>query len=256
MADVARAAPGVGRGRALRRTRARIRVPIRPRGTALARAAAPRRGDAAYGRRRLRRAEGAFISAERAAARQAARRGTPIPEVAHRSWEAAGGADGAGCILLRELLRAIWLADRQVDTAFWLLRLEMFQTQGRRSEFESVARQFADTYRVPRPEFETPGVAPPVLGAAGELHAPAEIVENTDALCREIVCAAQRRAQVVVDCSDLRRVDVVSARSLRQLAASLEEHGKRLELREINAHVVALLEATDVSAVSTVVPRV
>lgn len=188
------------------------------------------------------------------------------------------GADGAGCTLLRELLHAIRRgggeaaftgegtllealaratrsADRQVDPAFWLLRLEMLQSQGRRSEFESVARQYADTYAVPAPEFEAPGVAPSVLGPAGELRAPEEIVENADAFLREIVAAGQRREQVIVDCSDLRRVDVASARSLRQLAAGLEEHGKRLELREVNALVVALLEAIGVSAVSTVVPR-
>ena len=194
------------------------------------------------------------------------------------------GADGPGCGLLLDMLRAIRRGgaeavltgeqellgaltratrpgDRQADRAFWLLRLEILQGQGRRAEFEGVAHQYAQTYVESAPRYEVPGAARPpaaavpVPGGVGVLRAPAEIVDNPDAFFGAIAAAAASRADVVIDCSGLQRIDVPSAQTLRNVAAKLEEHGKRLELRQPNALVVALLEVTGVSALATVVPR-
>ncbi len=85
--------------------------------------------------------------------------------------------------------------------------------------------------------------------------APAEIVDVPDPFFGALAAAAATRAEAVVDCGGVRRIDVPSAHALRDVAAKLEEHGKRLELRRVNALVVALLEATGVSALATVVPR-
>ncbi|HVC12976.1 MAG TPA: STAS domain-containing protein [Burkholderiales bacterium] len=192
------------------------------------------------------------------------------------------GADGPGCRLLFDALRAIRqggaeavltgesellgalakataAAGPPADRAFWLLRLEILQSQGRRAEFEGVAQQYAKACATPAPQFEARAASRPLAPAAGGggdvLHAPAEIVNNPEAFFRAILAAAGTRAEVVVDCSALRRIDVPSAQTLRNVAAKLAEHGKRLELRHANLLVVALFEVIGVSARATVVPR-
>lgn len=166
----------------------------------------------------------------------------------------AAGLTGEG-VLLEALARATHPGERQVDAALWLLRLEMLQLQGRRADFEAVAQQYAATYGSPAPVFEAAQKAPTGVGEDGVLQAPAEIADNAQPFLRAIAQAAESRAHVVVDCGRLRRIDVAAARALHQLAASFEAHGRRLELRQANALVVALLESTGVSALSTVVPR-
>ncbi|HVB47914.1 MAG TPA: STAS domain-containing protein [Burkholderiales bacterium] len=192
------------------------------------------------------------------------------------------GADGPGCRLLFDALRAIRqdgaeavltgesellgalakataAAGPPADRAFWVLRLEILQSQGRRAEFEGVAQQYAKACGVPAPHFETRAASRPLAPAAsgGEdvLRAPAEIVNNPEAFFRAVLAAAGTRAEVVVDCGALRRIDVPSAQTLRNVAAKLAEHGKRLELRHANPLVVALFEVIGVSARATVVPR-
>ncbi len=87
------------------------------------------------------------------------------------------------------------------------------------------------------------------------LRAPREILGASEEFFRGLDGAAAGRAHVVVDCSELKRVDFVSAGGLLNAAMRLRERNAKLELRNANALVAALLEVMGVSALATVTAR-
>jgi anti-anti-sigma regulatory factor len=187
------------------------------------------------------------------------------------------GADAEGCKLLLSLLQSIRQrggdamfsgesvlldaltagtpsGDRRVDPALWLLRLEILQWQGRQSDFEDVALAYAVTYEVSPPSYEPRPrrtVAASGTGASqtieGVVRAPSEISGQADAFFRKIIDAANERASVQVDCSELKRMDFVSAGNLLNIATRMKSDGKQLELRQVNTLVAALLEVMGVA---------
>ena len=63
------------------------------------------------------------------------------------------------------------------------------------------------------------------------------------------------RTRIQVDCSNLKRVDFVSAAALLNLAADLIRDGKRLELDNVNQLVAALFEVMGISALAKITTR-
>jgi len=148
---------------------------------------------------------------------------------------------------------------RDVDPALWLLRLEILQWQGRQKEFEELALAYAVTYELSPPSFETRAAAlaagmPVQAAEEGTLRAPAEILGGAPDFIGQLEQAAGRGA-LVVDCSALRRVDFVSAGALLNAANRWRAAGRRVEMRDVNALVAALLEVIGVSSLIPVVTR-
>ncbi len=196
------------------------------------------------------------------------------------------GADAEGCKLLLALLQAIRKSggdamfsgesvllgaliagtppgDRSVDAALWLLRLELLQWQGGQSEFEDVALAYAVTYEVSPPSFESKnaggaaanGAGAVPASAAGVVRAPREIAGQAEPFFRKIIDAAGGRASVQVDCAELKRMDFVSAGNLLNVATRLQSDGKKLELRQVNTLVAALLEVMGITEFASLTPR-
>lgn len=195
------------------------------------------------------------------------------------------GADGAGCRILLELLQGIRkrggeamftgesvllgaLANankpgaKEVDQALWLLRLELLQWQGRQQEFDDVALDYAVTYEVSPPSFET-RAKPAVAGApkAAEpqstdaLPAPRDFVDGGAGVLKQLVLASVSRPLVALDFSGTARVDFATAGALLDFAAKLAGQGKRLELRYPSALVQALFDVIGVTAQAAIVAR-
>ncbi|HYF59135.1 MAG TPA: hypothetical protein VEA81_09275 [Burkholderiaceae bacterium] len=168
----------------------------------------------------------------------------------------------AGADSLLELVRGTIEAGRRDPAeSGWLLALELLRVLGRQQEFEDLSIDYCVTYEVSPPSWEpmpptlrphrgattSPGAAgrPPVdVGYAatpegfvlrGELEGRAQ-----DALGALRAYAAER-AETILDCRALRRVDFVAAGELLNEIVALRTGGKYLVFRDVNHPVAALL---------------
>ena len=117
--------------------------------------------------------------------------------------------------------------------------------------FGQRAHEYASRFECEAPLFDAE-LAPP---AVESLSAPREITGHAKAFLDVVAEAGANRTRVQVDCSNLRRVDFVSAAALLNLAADLIRDNKRLELDNVNQLVAALFEVMGVSALAKVTTR-
>jgi anti-anti-sigma regulatory factor len=155
---------------------------------------------------------------------------------------------------------------RDPSEACWLLQLELLRVLDRQQEFEDLSIDYCVTYEVSPPAWEP---MPPSIRTTGAGTATAEADASSAsraaadggfsagpegfALVGELAGRAQvalgalreyaaDRAEVVIDCSRLRRVDFVAAGELLNEVVALRTGGKYLVFKDLN-HVVAALLA-------------
>ena len=133
----------------------------------------------------------------------------------------------------------------------WLMLLDLHRELGEREAFGQRALEYASRFECEPPLFDAE-LAPP---AVESLSAPREITGHAKAFLDVVAEAGANRTRVQVDCSNLRRVDFVSAAALLNLAADLIRDNKRLELDNVNQLVAALFEVMGVSALAKVTTR-
>jgi anti-anti-sigma regulatory factor len=168
--------------------------------------------------------------------------------------------------LLDALAPCIEPGRRDVSEACWLLQLTLLRLLGRQQVFDDLSIDYCVTYEVSPPAWEP---MPPSIRstAAGTASAEAEASSASRAagdggfsagpecfaLIGELTGRAQvafgalreyaaDRAEVVIDCSRLRRVDFVAAGELLNEVVALRTGGKYLIFKDLN-HVVAALLA-------------
>jgi anti-anti-sigma regulatory factor len=149
---------------------------------------------------------------------------------------------------------------RDPSEACWLLRLELLRLLGRQQEFEDLSIDYCVTYEVSPPPWEP---MPPSVraGAAGDGVAagarPASEMAFTaeadafvlrgdlEGRAQEALAAlrsfAADRAETIIDCRALRRLDFVAAGELLNEIVALRTGGKYLVFRDLNHPVAALL---------------
>jgi len=149
---------------------------------------------------------------------------------------------------------------RDPSESCWLLQLELLRLLGRQQEFEDLSIDYCVTYEVSPPPWEAmpaavrvaaPGAYGPGAQAAGadsgfSAGADAFVVSGElSGRAQEALAAlrgyASDRAEVVVDCRGLRRLDFVAAGELLNEVVSLRTGGKYLVFRDLNHLVAALL---------------
>ena len=197
--------------------------------------------------------------------------------------------DGTGCSLFRGALRELaaervkvsllkcnQLADMLAGQVHpgkaegrdvWLLLLEMLQHIGEQERFEELAVEYAVTFEESPPSWE-PRVEQLVsstsvqevaldLDAAGprEFVLDGELTSAAVDKIRKLAAHASGLQKVEVDCSQLRRIDFVSAGTLFNILATLQAQGKQVVLRNVNAMVAALLRVMGVDQVAQVMLR-
>jgi hypothetical protein len=156
------------------------------------------------------------------------------------------GADA----LLAVLRPMLAIGERGSGEAPWLLLLELLQLSGREKDFEETAMDYCVTFEVSPPSFEAlPSPRSAGTAASGQLAAdqrfmlPPMIDGDVDPLLAAIAsyAALDPAAPVVLDCTKLVRIGFGAATSLHAGLRRLAADGRRVELRELNHLVAALL---------------
>ncbi|QOL51040.1 STAS domain-containing protein [Massilia litorea] len=157
------------------------------------------------------------------------------------------GAD----VLLAVLRPMLAIGERGSGEAPWLLLLEVLQLAGREKDFEETAMDYCVTFEVSPPSFEA--LPSPKGGAGTAAHGamaaeqrfmlPAVVEGDIRNLLEAIesYAAMDPRAPVVLDCARLVRIEFAAAASLHATLRRLAADERRIELRELNHLVAALL---------------
>jgi anti-anti-sigma regulatory factor len=194
--------------------------------------------------------------------------------------------DATGCTLLRDVLGQ--LASERVKVSLlncgqlatmlagqvhpgqpegrdmWLLLLEMLQHTGEHARFEDTAVDYAVTFEESPPSWEpkaqqeaatTTGALEQAVRMNDGFSLEGELTSATTENIRKLAAFASGRQAVEVDCSQLRRIDFVSAGTLFNILASLQAQGKLVTLKNVNAMVAALLRVMGVDQVAQVTLR-
>ncbi len=193
----------------------------------------------------------------------------------------------AGCTLLRDTLRAfksakkdIYLTgearifqllregakagDAAVDTAVWLLLLDLYQTLGLQDEFEEAAVDYAVTYEVSPPSWETPPPRPkpleisqPIALPTGDdaFHVVGEVAGQSDQLFADIAAYATGANPVTLDFGGARRIDFVNAGRLLKLLEKQKADGKELVVLGAGEMIIALLAVMGITNIARIIPR-
>ena len=167
--------------------------------------------------------------------------------------------EGAAALSER-LTTCIESGRRDASDACWMLQLEMLRILDRQSDFDDLAIDYCVTYEVSPPSWEPmPASIQPDIPddpASTTLMPGTEIshVARADAfeLMGEVTGRAQQalqalseyavdRAEVVIDCHRLRRVDFVAAGELLNEIGGLRTGGKYVIFQDVNHIVGALL---------------
>jgi len=193
----------------------------------------------------------------------------------------------AGCTLLRDTLRAFKVGkkdayltgearilqllreaakagDKAVDAAVWLLLLDLYQTLGMQSEFEEAAVDYAVTYEVSPPSWETPPQRPKPLEASQPIaletgddafHLVGDVAGQSDQLFTDITAYAGGHNPVTLELAATKRIDFVNAGRLLNVLEKQQAEGKELVIRGAGEMVIALFAVMGITKIARIIPR-
>ncbi len=149
---------------------------------------------------------------------------------------------------------------RDGGPAPWLLRLELLRLLDREKDFDEAAMDYCVTFEVSPPSFTPPGriahtrkeAAAP---AADRYLLPAVVAGETAGLAAALRAYAGQRPALVLDCSRLVRIEPGAAGQLLAALQDLAGNGRRIELRELNHLVAALLRLLGYGSVARLLPH-
>lgn len=151
----------------------------------------------------------------------------------------------AGADTLMATLRPMLaVGDRRPGEAPWLLLLELLLLSNREKDFEESAMDYCVTFELSPPSFETPrhvSTAAPAPVAGDRFLLPPLALGDCAALLDAIDAYAEGREILVLDCSRLARMDYACATALQGRLRLHTEQQRRVELRDLNHLVAALL---------------
>lgn len=149
------------------------------------------------------------------------------------------------------------------DRALWGLLFEVYRWYGHQEEFEEAAVNYAVTFEVSPPSWESgpPAVVKPrPTGAAGEpsnqaLVLSGDVTGAGEALVKELRDWAAANSMLVLDMSKARRVDFVSAGVMLNALSQLRQAGTTIQIRGTNEMIAALFEVMGISKIAAVIRR-
>ena len=197
------------------------------------------------------------------------------------------GVEPAGCTLLRDALRGFKTAkkdvyltgearvfqllresakagDKSVDVAVWLLLLDLYQMLGLQNEFEEAAVDYAVTYEVSPPSWETPPPRPkplemsqPISVAGGDdsFLIVGEVAGQSDQLFTDIAAYAAGANPVTIDCAAAKRIDFVNAGRLLNVLEKQKQVGKEIVVRGAGEMIIALFAVMGITKIARIIPR-
>lgn len=196
------------------------------------------------------------------------------------------GIDDTGCALLNETLASLKRVNVEVvlfgaahalkliepkikvgertDQPFWILALNLIQQTADPERFDQVALDYAITFEESPPSYEAPpAVAPEEVPEAPPAPEPdvdrfaltGVISGNQPEAFRQLAVYAAQRSRVELDCTQLKRLEFVSAGALFNQVAQLQTQGKQTLIYRPNAMVAALLRVMGVDQVAQIERR-
>ncbi len=178
----------------------------------------------------------------------------------NRNEIAVSGADR----LIELLARKIVVGQRENEQS-WLLLLELYQRQARHDEYEDAAVNYAITFEVSPPAWETPKSKPVVAAALerqetaeGDPHGEegypleGEIVSATADAFASLQSYGEGMATVTIDTSNLSRIDFVSAGQLLNTVSRLQLAGKHVRICGLSHLVLGLFEILGIAQMAEI----
>lgn len=183
---------------------------------------------------------------------------------------------------LVEYLQSTLQAGRSdASAAPWLLLLELLRLLNREQEFEESSIEYCIAFEISPPAFEAPkppSTLVPLAGQGGVLsrYAPFALVSSgqtaaagqperfampdlvagdTRQLIDAIVAFAAERETVVIDCSQLNRIDFTASGQLLTGLVPLAGNGKMIEFHDVNHPVAALLNVMGLKEIARIIPH-
>ena len=162
---------------------------------------------------------------------------------------------------LAEQVRAILLVGRRDEgEASWLLLLELLQLLNREKDFEETSMDYCITFEVSPPPF----VAPQKVATAARQHLsaapdrfmlPPVIESELPPLLAAISAYADQYQTLVFDCSRLARLEFGAANQLKARLEALAAQDKKIEFRDVNHLVSALLRLLGFTDLARIYPH-
>lgn len=157
--------------------------------------------------------------------------------------------------LLQDLSRAT-----QSRAAHWLLLLELYQTLGQQQNFEDLAVDYAVHFEVSPPSWTDVQAAEVIQAAPAEatddaLRLAGEIAPGHDDALRQFGDHAATRDEVVVDLSQVTRIDYASVGQFISVLMQGLGSGKTITLRGHNALIHELFRVMGIDQLAQLVPH-
>jgi len=196
------------------------------------------------------------------------------------------GLDGPGCGLLRQTLLFIRRAGKEIvftgeerltrlleelcqpgrretDEAVWDLLLEIYRMLDLKEKFEEAAVNYAITFEVSPPSWEsTAGAIPkraprsePIDNTGEALILSGEITGASEALAARLQEWAATRRGLSIDMSQARRVDFVTAGLMLRVLSKLQPAGLPIQISGANELIHALFHVMGIDKVARIIPR-
>ncbi len=164
-----------------------------------------------------------------------------------------------GAALVGVMTGTIEAGRRDPSEACWLLQLELLRLLGRQQEFEDLSIDYCVTYEVSPPSWEpmpacihnetasTEAPIEPVVSDSGfSVERDAFVLRGElEGRAGEALAALRAysadRAETIIDCRQLRRLDFTAAGELLNEVVALRTGGKYLVFKDLNHLVAALL---------------
>ncbi len=196
------------------------------------------------------------------------------------------GLNAPGCRLLGETLASIRAAGKDVmitgesqllrlleepcragrsetEGAVWALLLELYRMLKLKDKFEETAVNYAVTFEVSPPSWDSqPGAGPkpaaverPVEPEDRAFALSGDITGASDALAGQLQDWAAANAMLVIDMSQARRVDFATAGLMLNVLSKLQRSGTTIQIRGANELINALFLAMGIGRIARIIPR-
>jgi anti-anti-sigma regulatory factor len=163
---------------------------------------------------------------------------------------------------LSALLQECIVAGEAENRECWLLYLELCQLDGLCEIFEDMAVQFAVTFEVSPPSWEAARVASPGLSAKEKAEVSNEPLAGDAYHLRgeikalrfaDLIAYAEVHNPVMIDCSELSRIDFISAGAMLNSLTTIGQSGKTVVLHHPNRLVAELFGVIGLTALVSII---
>jgi anti-anti-sigma regulatory factor len=196
------------------------------------------------------------------------------------------GLDGPGCgllgdaflslrgsgkkVLLSEEAQILRLLEHvcrpkriETDRAVWALLFEIYRILDFKDKFEEAAVDYAVTFEVSPPSWESKPTAEakravfarPIEAADAALAFSRELTGASDALAKQLRDWAAANNMLVIDISQVRRVDFVTAGLIFKVLSKLRKDGTTIQIRGASELIHALFRIMGIDKVARIIPR-